>query len=85
MPKFLLHFFPVLVLITLPGLVGNLSILIIIMKNKLLRLQATNLFLFNMAVADFLTLLIIPFLYYFKQRVPFLTIFDKKYKYRDCK
>jgi hypothetical protein len=71
MPKFLLHFFPVLVLITLPGLVGNLSILIIIMKNKLLRLQATNLFLFNMAVADFLTLLIIPFLYYFKQKVIF--------------
>jgi hypothetical protein len=61
----------VLVLITLIGLIGNLSIMIIIIKNKLLRLQPTNLFLLNMAVADFLTLLVIPFLYYFKQKVVF--------------
>jgi hypothetical protein len=30
--------------------------------------QPTNLFLLNMAVADFLTLLFVPVLYYFKQQ-----------------
>jgi len=42
-----------LILITLPRIIGNLSIIIVIVKNKLLRLQPTNLFLLNMAVADF--------------------------------
>lgn len=65
------NWYLVLMVIVGIGLMGNLSIFIIITKNRLLRLQATNLFLLNMACADFLTLLVIPFLYYFKQKVIF--------------
>ena len=48
------------------GILGNLSIILIICKNRLLRLQVTNLFLVNMAVSDCLNLTINPILYYFR-------------------
>jgi len=57
--------------ICVAGLLGNLSIIVIILKNRLLRLQPNNLFLLNMAIADFCMLLFIPTLYFFKQIVIF--------------
>ena len=58
-------------LIMLIGIIGNISIIIIILWNKLLRLQPTNLFLLNMAVSDFLNLCICPILYLFRRDVLF--------------
>ena len=58
-------------LIMLIGIIGNTSIIIIILWNKLLRLQPTNLFLLNMAVSDFLNLCICPILYLFRRDVLF--------------
>ena len=63
--------FLVLIPISILGILGNLSIIVIIARNKLLRLQPNNLFLFNMAIADFLMLLSIPTFYFFKQGVVF--------------
>ena len=59
-------------LIMLIGIIGNTSIIIIILWNKLLRLQPTNLFLLNMAVSDFLNLCICPILYLFRRDVLFI-------------
>ena len=52
--------------IMLLGITGNVSIIYIILKNRLLRLQPTNLFLLNMAVTDLLNLCINPILYLFR-------------------
>ena len=49
------------------GITGNASIIIIILKNKLLRLQPINLFLLNLAISDLLHLCIGPFFYMFKR------------------
>ena len=49
------------------GIPGNLSIIIIILKNKLLRKQPNNLFLLNMALTDLLNLTLNTILFYFKQ------------------
>ena len=64
-------FASVIVLICLVGLLGNLSILVVIGANKLLRLQPPNLFLFSMCLSDFLNLLVNPVLYLYKQPVLF--------------
>ena len=61
----------VLFLIMLIGICGNLSIIIIITKNKLLRQQVTNLFLLNMALADITNLIFNPILYFFRNEVIF--------------
>ena len=53
------------------GATGNTSIIIIILKNKLLRLQPTNLFLLNMAVSDLLNLCVNPIFYLFRRDVLF--------------
>jgi hypothetical protein len=66
-----LVFIAVMFLIQLFGILGNLSIIIIILRNKLLRLQPTNLFLLNMATSDFLSLCLNPILYLFRQDVIF--------------
>ena len=58
-------------LIMVTGILGNASIVYIILKNKLLRLQPTNLFLLNMAISDFLNLCICPILYLFRRDVIF--------------
>ena len=58
-------------IIVVAGGLGNLSILIIILKNRLLRLQPTNMFMLNMATADFLMLMFCSVLYIFKQKVIF--------------
>ena len=62
-------------LIMLFGILANTSIIIIILKNKLLRLQPMNLFLLNLAVSDLLHLCISPLLYLFKRD----TIFTNYY------
>ena len=54
-------------LIMLFGISGNLCIIIIFMKNRLLRLQPLNLFLLNLAISDFLHLCINPILFLTKQ------------------
>ena len=59
-----LHFI-VLFVIMLIGILGNLSVIVIVMKNKLLRLQVTNLFLLNMAISDLLNLTFNTVGYYF--------------------
>ena len=58
-------------LIMLFGITANASIIIIILRNKLLRLQPTNLFLLNMAVSDFLNLCMNPIFYLFGRDVLF--------------
>ena len=58
-------------LIVLIGIIGNASIIIIILRNKVLRLQPTNLFLLNMALSDFMNLCINPALHLFKSDVLF--------------
>ena len=55
----------------LSGITGNVSIIIIILKNKLLRLQPINLFLLNLAVSDLLHLCVSPILYLFKNEAIF--------------
>jgi hypothetical protein len=49
------------------GITGNASIITIILKNKLLRLQHMNLFLLNLAISDLLHLCTGPLLYLFKR------------------
>ena len=58
-------------MIMLFGITGNLSIIIIILKNKLLRLQPINLFLLNLAISDLLHLCVSPILYLFENDVIF--------------
>ena len=58
-------------LLVLFGTIGNVSIIMIILKNRLLRLQPTNMFLLNMAISDLLNLTISPVLYLFRQNVIF--------------
>ena len=53
--------------IMLFGILGNLCIITIILKNRLLRLQPTNVFLLNLAISDFLHLCINPILFLSKQ------------------
>ena len=60
-----------LFLIMLFGIPGNLSIIIIIMKNRLLRKQPNNLFLLNMAVADLLNLTVNTTLFFFEPNIIF--------------
>ena len=55
-----------LFIIMLFGIPGNLSIITIILKNKLLRKQPNNLFLLNMAVTDLLNLTVNTTLYFFR-------------------
>ena len=74
-----LFFFLAMFLIMLFGLIGNASIIIIILMNKLLRLQPTNLFLLNMAVSDFLNLCISPILYLFRKNVIFTNYYLGKF------
>ena len=66
-------------LIMLFGIIGNASIIFIILKNKLLRLQPTNLFLLNMAVSDFINLCICPILYIFKRDILFVNYYLPKW------
>ena len=66
-------------LIMLFGITGNASIIIIILRNKLLRLQPTNLFLLNMAVSDFINLCICPILYIFKRDILFVNYYLPKW------
>ena len=60
-----------LFIIMLFGIPGNLSIITIILKNRLLRKQPNNLFLLNMAVTDLLNLTVNTTLYFFKQNIIF--------------
>ena len=53
--------------IMLFGILDNLCIITIILKNRLLRLQPTNVFLLNLAISDFLHLCINPILFLSKQ------------------
>ena len=55
-----------LFIIMLFGIPGNLSIITIILKNRLLRKQPNNLFLLNMAVTDLLNLTVNTTLYFFR-------------------
>ena len=55
-----------LFIIMLFGIPGNLSIITIILKNRLLRKQPNNLFLLNMAVTDLLNLTMNTTLYFFR-------------------
>ena len=71
--------FLVMFLIVLFGITGNASIIIIILRNKLLRLQPTNLFLLNMAVSDFINLCICPILYIFKRDILFTNYYLPKW------
>ena len=66
-------------LIMLFGITGNASIIFIILKNKLLRLQPTNLFLLNMAVSDILNLCTGPILYLFKRDILFVNYYLPKF------
>ena len=72
-------YFLVMFLIMLFGITGNASIIIIILRNKLLRLQPTNLFLLNMAVSDFINLCICPILYIFKRDILFVNYYLPKW------
>ncbi len=49
------------------GIPANLSIIWILVRNRLLRLQPINLFILSMALSDALNLAIIPVLYLFRQ------------------
>ena len=69
----------VMFLIMLFGITGNASIIFIILKNKLLRLQPTNLFLLNMAVSDILNLCTGPILYLFKRDILFVNYYLPKF------
>ena len=60
-----------LFIIMLFGIPGNLSIITIILKNRLLRKQPNNLFLLNMAVTDLLNLTVNTTLYFFKPNIIF--------------
>ena len=60
-----------LFLIMLFGIPGNLSIITIILKNRLLRKQPNNLFLLNMAVADLLNLTVNTTLFFFEPDIIF--------------
>ena len=62
-------------MIMLFGIIGNVSIIIIILKNKLLRLQPINLFLLNLAISDLLHLCVSPILYLFENDVIFTNYF----------
>jgi hypothetical protein len=53
------------------GILANLSIITVILRNRLLLLQPANLFLLNMAVSDCLNLLLNSWLFLFKQGVLF--------------
>ena len=72
-------FFPVMFLIMLFGITANASIIFIILMNKLIRLQPTNLFLLNMALSDFLNLCLCPILYIFKRDVLFVNYYLPKF------
>ena len=69
--KCFFHFITAMFIIILFGITGNVSIIIIILKNKLLRLQPINLFLLNLAVSDLLHLCVSPILYLFENDVIF--------------
>ena len=69
--KCFFHFITAMFIIILFGITGNVSIIIIISKNKLLRLQPINLFLLNLAVSDLLHLCVSPILYLFENDVIF--------------
>ena len=58
-------------LLVLFGTIGNGAIIIIILKNRLLRLQPANMFLLNMAISDLLNLTICTVLYLFRNKVIF--------------
>ena len=58
-------------LIMMFGVIGNISISIIILKNKLLRLQPINLFLLNLAVSDLLHLCVSTTLFLFRRNILF--------------
>ena len=58
-------------LIMMFGIIGNTSISIIILKNKLLRLQPINLFLLNLAVSDLLHLCVSTILFLFRRNILF--------------
>ena len=58
-------------LLVLFGTIGNGAIIIIILKNRLLRLQPANMFLLNMAISDTLNLTICTVLYLFRNKVIF--------------
>ena len=60
-----------LFILMLFGIPGNLSIIIIILKNRLLRKQPNNLFLLNMAVTDLLNLTVNTTLYFFRPKAIF--------------
>lgn len=49
------------------GVLANLSIIVVVLSNRLLLLQPTNLFLVNMCLSDLLNVLINPWLYFFRQ------------------
>ncbi|TRY80329.1 hypothetical protein TCAL_10176 [Tigriopus californicus] len=61
----------VLFLVCFIGILGNLSIIIIMINNKILLLNRTNLLLWNMCASDCLNLIFNPLLYLFKQNVIF--------------
>ena len=58
-------------LLVLFGTIGNGAIIIIILKNRLLRLQPANMFLLNMAISDTMNLTICTVLYLFRNKVIF--------------
>ena len=64
------------------GILFNLAVIIIIIKNRLLRRQVTNLFLLNMAISDLLNLTFNTVGYYFWMNVmpsPSGVIFNQYY------
>ena len=64
------------------GILANLAVIIIIIKNRLLRRQVTNLFLLNMAISDLLNLTFNTVGYYFWMNVqpsPSGVIFNQYY------
>ena len=64
------------------GILSNLAVIIIIIKNRLLRRQVTNLFLLNMAISDLLNLTFNTVGYYFWMNVqpsPSGVIFNQYY------
>ena len=74
------------------GILSNLAVIIIIIKNRLLRRQVTNLFLLNMAISDLLNLTFNTVGYYFWMNVqpsPSGVIFNQYYfrrnPYIQCK
>lgn len=61
----------VLFLVCFIGILGNLSIMIIMVNHKILLLNRANLLLWNMCASDCLNLIFNPLLYLFKQNVIF--------------